>query len=157
MPVTDVRRGRRPARAPAAVVTRASTFATVWAVAVTVVVGVLFAGTTVLTVALWATDSGYTQTNPVLDVAFFALGGILITVGFASQIRARQLAGLQQTLVALLALAAAGLLAGRIEPLVGAVLLLVAAAPVVVLHPARRQLEAADAVSRPLAALGPSR
>ena len=155
MPVTNMRRGRHAERAPTAVPRRPPRFLTAWAVTLTVVVGMVFTGTTALTIALWATDPAYTQTNPVVDVAFFALGGILIAVGFASQIRARRVAGLQQALVALLALAVAGLLAGRIEPFVGALLLLVAAAPIVVLHPARRQLLAAgNGVSRPLAALG---
>jgi peptidoglycan/LPS O-acetylase OafA/YrhL len=155
MPVTDIRRARHAARAATAVVTRPPRFATLWAVAVTAVVGLVFTATTVLTIALWATDPAYTQTSPVVDLAFFALGGILVTVGFASQIPARQVAGLQQALLALLALAVTGLLAGRIEPFIGALLVLVAAAPLVVLHPARRQLLAArDAVSWPLAALG---
>lgn len=154
MPVTDVRPGRHAARAPTDP-TPPRRFLTVWAAALTAVLGLLFTGTTALTIALWSTDPAYTQTNPVVDLAFFALGGILVTVGFASQIRARQIAGLQQAILALLVLAVAGLLAGRIEPFVGALLLLVAAAPVVVLHPARRQLLAAgEAVSGPLAALG---
>ena len=158
MPVTDVSRGRHglhAERAPTAGRTRPSRFATVWAAAVTVVLGLVFAGTTALTLALWATDPAYSQTNPVVDLAFFALGGILITVGFASQIRPRQLAGLQQAVLALVALAVAGLLAGRIEPFIGALLLLVAAAPLVVLHPARQQLLAAgETLSMPLAVLG---
>ena len=158
MPATDVSRGRHglhAERAPTAGRTRPSRFATVWAAALTVVLGLVFAGMTALTLALWVTDPAYTQTNPVVDLAFFALGGILITVGFASQIRARQLAGLQQAILALVALAVAGLVAGRIEPFVGALLLLVAAAPPVVLHPARRRLLAlGETVSRPLAALG---
>ncbi|HEX6255975.1 MAG TPA: hypothetical protein VFZ70_09210 [Euzebyales bacterium] len=153
MPVTDVRRGRLAERAPTEV--PPPRFPTVWAAALTAVLGLLFTGTTALTIALWSTDPAYTQTNPVVDLAFFALGGILITAGFASQIRSRQIAGVQQAILALLALALAGVLAGRIEPFIGALLLLVAAAPVVVLHPARRQLLAAgESVSRPLAALG---
>lgn len=111
-----------------------------WATALTVLLGLLFAGITALTLAMWATDPTYTQTNPVVDLGFFTLGGILVTVGFASQIRARQVAGLQQAILALLALAVAGLLVGRIEPFLGALLLLVAAAPLVVLHPVRRRL-----------------
>ncbi len=154
MPDTDLRPWRH-AGVSTGVLSRVPRFATVWATTLTVLVGLVFTGTTALTIALWSSDPAYPQTNPVVDLAFFALGGILIMVGFASQLRARRVAGLQQAILALLALAVAGLLAGRIEPFVGALLLLVAAAPVVVLHPARRQLLAAgEAVSRPLAALG---
>ena len=92
MPVTDVRRERHAAGAPTDP-TSPRRFVTVWAAAVTVVLGLLSTGTTALTIALWSTDPAYTQTNPVVDLAFFALGGILITVGLASQIRSRQVAG----------------------------------------------------------------
>lgn len=141
MAITDVRRRHR--------------LRTAWAATLTVLVGALFAGTTVLTITVWTNDPAYTQTNPVVDLAFFALGGILITVGFGSQIRSSQTAGLQQAITALLVLAVAGLLARRVEPFVGALLLLMATAPLVVLHPARQRLMAAGrAVSWPLATLG---
>jgi hypothetical protein len=154
MPATEVTGGRRE-RAHTAALPRHDTFLTVWAATVTVLVGLLLTGMTGVIVALWATEPAYTHTNPVVDLGFFALGGILVTVGFASQISARTVAGLQQAILALVALAVAGLLGGRIEPFIGALLLLVAAAPLVVLHPARWQLLAAGAgVSRALAALG---
>lgn len=126
----------------------------VWATVLTALLGVLFAGLTAATLALWATDPAYTETNPVVDLAFFSLGGILVTAGLASQIRAPRIAGLQQAAVALAVLSVAGGLGGRVEPLVGPLVLLAAAALLVVLHPDRRQLLAAGAgVSRPLAAL----
>jgi hypothetical protein len=131
-----------------------TTFVVVWAAALTVLLGLLFTGMTALTIALWATDAAYTLTNPVVDLAFFALGGILVTAGLASQFRGGQVAGLQQAILALLALSAAGGLGARIEPFVGPLLLLVAAAPLVALHPRRRRLLAAgDGVSGPLMAL----
>jgi hypothetical protein len=112
----------------------------VWAATLTGVLGLLFVGLTAVTLALWASDPTYTQTNPVVDLSFFALGGVLITTGFASQIRTPSLAGLQQAVVALLALSVAGWLGGRVEPFIGPLVLLVAAAPLVVLHPDRHRL-----------------
>jgi hypothetical protein len=126
----------------------------VWATVLAGLLGLLFVGTTALTVALWATDPAYTQTNPVVDLAFFALGVVLVTVGIASQARGGHVAGLQQAVIALIALSVAGWLGARIEPLVGPLLLLLAAAPLVLLHPRRRRLLAAgDGVSLPLMAL----
>jgi hypothetical protein len=137
------RPGHRRRTAPAAVAARSwqDRCRTAWATTLTCLLGLLFTGLTAVTVTLWATDPTYTQTNPVVDLSFFAVGGILITVGFASQIgRTPRVAGLQQAILALAALAAAGWLGGRIEPFIGALVLLVAAAPLVVLHPGRRQL-----------------
>lgn len=134
--------------------TRSSGFVTAWATALTVLLGLTFAGTTALTIAMWATDPNYTHTNPVVDLAFLALGGILVTVGVASQVRGGHVAGLQQAVLALLAFSAAGWLGGRIEPFVGPILLLVAVAPLGALHPRHgRLLAAGEGVSRPLLAL----
>lgn len=152
MPATKT----RPRAGPAPTTARAwqRGFRAAWAVALTGLLGVLFTGMTAMTLALWATDPAYTQTNPVVDLTFFALGGILLTGGLASQIRTPTVAGLQQGLVALLALAVAGWLGGRIEPLVGPLVLVAAAAPLVAFLPDRRRLLAAGAgLSRPLAAL----
>lgn len=123
-----------------------------WALALTTLVGVLFTGMTATTIALWATDATYDQTNPVVDLAFFALGGILLTGGLASQVRrAPTIAGLQQAIVALVSLAVAGLLGARIEPAVGPLLILTAVVPLIVLHPDRGELLARGAgTSRPL-------
>jgi len=126
----------------------------VWATTLAVLCGVLFVTVTALTLTLWATDPDYSETGPVVDLAFFALGGLLVTVGIASQIRDARVAGLQQTVMALLALAAAGAAGGRIEPLVGALVLLAAVAPLAVWHPDRRRLLAAGVgPSRPMALL----
>ncbi|HSK90805.1 MAG TPA: hypothetical protein VK875_05795 [Euzebyales bacterium] len=121
---------------------------------VTALLGLLFTGLTATTLALWANDATYSETNPVVDLAFFALGGILVTAGLASQIRVPRVAGLQQAVVALVVLSVAGGLGGRVEPFLGPLVLLAAAAPLVVLHPDRRQLLASGAGgSKPLAVL----
>ena len=131
-----------------------STFLAVWAAVLTLLLGLTFVGTTALTIALWSTDPGYTHTNPVVDLAFFALGGILVTVGIASQVWGGHVAGLQQTVLALIAFSAAGFLGGRIEPFVGPLVLLLAVAPLVALHPRRGKLLAAgEGLSRPLVTL----
>jgi hypothetical protein len=127
-----------------------------WAWTLTVLSGALFASVTVLTLALWATDPGYSETGPVVDLAFFALGGILVTVGIASQaVSGAHVAGLQQTTLAVLTLAGAGLVGGRIEPFVGSVVLLVALTPLAMSHPSRQSLFAVarQGLSRPMAML----
>jgi hypothetical protein len=125
-----------------------------WATTLSVLCGLLFVTVTALTLTLWATDPGYTETGPVVDLAFFTLGGILVTVGIATQVRAPRVAGLQQAVVALLALAGAGAAGGRVEPLVGALLLLAAVSPLAVWHPHRGRLLAAGAgPSRPMTVL----
>jgi hypothetical protein len=53
----------------------------VWAATLTILIGMLFTGLTVLAVALWATDPPYVETNSVVDLASFALGAVLITGG----------------------------------------------------------------------------
>jgi hypothetical protein len=115
-------------------------FRTVWAAALTGLLGLLFTVLTATTVTLWATDASYSHTNPVVDLAFFALGGILVTAGFAVQIRTPSVAGLQQTILALVVLLAAGWLGDRVEPFIGSLVLLAATTPLVVFHPRRRQL-----------------
>ena len=126
----------------------------VWAGTLTGLLGVLFVGLTAVTLLLWAADPTYTQTNPVVDLSFFALGGVLITVGFVSQIRTPSIAGLQQAYLALATLSVTGWLGGRIEPFIGPLVLLVAAAPLVALHPDRRRLlTPGPAASRPLVAM----
>jgi hypothetical protein len=154
MPTTDVRHDQR--RPPADVPARSwrAQFRTVWAATLTGLLGLLFVGLTAVTLALWATDPTYTQSNPVVDLSFLALGGVLLTTGLASQIRTPSIAGLQQAVLALVAWSVAGWLGGRVEPFIGPLVLLVAAAPLVVLHPDRRRLLApGPAASRPLVAL----
>jgi hypothetical protein len=126
-----------------------------WALALATLLGLLFTGMTALTLTLWATGPAYSETNPVVDLAFLALGG-MVTAGLASQVSAAPLAGLQQSVLVLLALAVVGAVAGRVEPVVGAAALLVAVAPLVVSHPGRARLVTLRG-SRPsasLAALG---
>lgn len=154
MPSTQTRRRRQTEPASADARSRPQRVRAVWAAALTGLLGLLFTSLTAGTITLWATDPTYTHTNPVVDLAFFALGAILVTIGFASQIRAPRIAGLQQAMVALAALAAAGWLGGRIEPFLGALVLLVAATPLVAAHPDRRRLLATgEGGSRALAAL----
>jgi hypothetical protein len=125
-----------------------------WAITTTVLLGLLFIGVTLLTVALWATDPADAETGPVVDLAFFALGGVLITGGIASQVRRPRVAGVQQAVLALSTLAAAGLAGGRIEPTVGALGLLAATSPLILWHPDRRRLwTAGGRCSRPLLVL----
>jgi hypothetical protein len=113
----------------------------VWAAVWSMVLAVTFLGVTVLTLALWLTDPGYTETTPVGDLSFFALGAI-IGVGLAAQLRRaeQRIAGLQQAGIGILSLGMAGVIGARIEPAVGAGLLLLVMAVLVVLHPARRDV-----------------
>jgi len=129
---------------------------TAWAAILSGFFGLVFVATTALSIGTWLTDPGYTETNPVVDLGFFALGAVLIGAGFAMQLRAPEgnIAGVQQAVVALLALGVAGLIGGRIEPLTGAVVFLAATAVLVALHPARREfLKPGAGLSGPLAAL----
>lgn len=108
----------------------------IWAAIWFAVLVLLFVPVTLLTVTLWVADPGYTESTPVADLAFFALGAI-IGSGFVSQVRTRPpVAGVQQAVVAAAVLGAAGLVGQRIEPLVGALVILGALAVLVTLHPA---------------------
>ena len=106
------------------------------------VVGLMFVGTTLLTLGVWLADPSASETNPLLDLGFFALGGLLVGSGLASQLVRADLrvAGLQQALIGLAALAVAGLLGERVEPLLGGLVLFVAVVVLGVLHPARAEL-----------------
>ncbi len=72
---------------------------------------------------------------------FFALGAVIVATGFAVQLRCpeRRIAGVQQAAIGLLALGIAGLIGGRVEPLTGSLVSLVATAILVALYPARRR------------------
>lgn len=127
----------------------------VWVAILALLVGITFVGVTILTIGMWLANQN-ADTNPVTDLGFFALGVIVVATGLAVQLRAaeRQIAGVQQAIVGLLALGIAGLIGARVEPLVGSVILLVAAAILVALHPARRALcRVGTSLSVPLAAL----
>ncbi|MCL3861582.1 hypothetical protein [Actinotalea sp. K2] len=111
-----------------------------WAALWTILVVPLFVAVTVLTVRLWVVDPDYTETTPVGDLGFFALGA-MIGAGFASQLRRQPpAAGVGQSLLAATALALCGLLGGRVEPLLGGVVLTAAAVALLLLHPQRRGL-----------------
>ncbi len=128
----------------------------VWVGGLTLLVGMLFVGVTLLTLVTWLATPGYQETNPVVDLGFFALGGVLVGAGLASQLRAPEahVAGFQQAALGLVALAAAGLVGNRIEPFVGGVVFLAATVVAGVLHPARAELLRRGAgLSWPLAGL----
>ena len=127
----------------------------IWAAILSMVFGLLFIGVTALTIGLWLAHQN-ALTTPVSDLSFFALGAIIVGIGFAVQLRApeRKIAGVQQAVLGLLALGVAGLIGNRVEPLVGALLFLVAAAILAALHPARRAcFKLGGGLSAPLAAL----
>lgn len=111
----------------------------VWLTILSLLIGIVFLGVTALTVAMWFADPTYEETNPVVDLGFFALGAVVIGAGLVAQLRApeRRVAGLQQALIGSLALAWAGLLGDRIEPLWGGMILGAATVTAIVLHPAR--------------------
>ncbi|MGR0218739.1 hypothetical protein [Agromyces sp. ZXT2-6] len=99
--------------------------------------GILFISVTALTLIVWVAGPEQAETNPALDLAFFALG-VMVAAGFASQVRGRAPAGATQALVAAASLAAAGALALRIEPTVGGLVLTAAATVLVILRPRPR-------------------
>lgn len=111
-----------------------------WATILSLLFGVTFVGVTFLTIGLWLANDN-PDTNPVTDLGFFALGAVIIATGFVVQLRTpeHKIAGLQQAVIGLLALGVAGLIGGRVEPLTGSLVSLVAAAILVDLHPARRE------------------
>ena len=141
--------------APQTTRSRSGAFAA-WVTTLSVLLCAVFIGVTALTVGMWLTDPSYDETNPVLDLGFFALGAVLIGGGFVSQLRApeRHVAGLQQALIGLLALAVAGLLGDRVEPLLGGLVFAAATVIAAALHPARGELFRRGAgLSAPLFAL----
>ncbi len=127
----------------------------IWAEILSLVFGLLFIGVTALTIGMWLAHQN-AFTTPVSDLSFFALGAIIIGMGFAVQLRVpeRKIAGVQQAVLGILALLVAGLIGNRIEPFVGSLLFLIAAAVLVTLHPARREFfKLRHGLSAPLAAL----
>ncbi len=127
----------------------------IWAVILSLVFGILFIGVTALTVGMWLAHQN-ALTTPVSDLSFFALGAIIVGMGFTVQLRVpeRKIAGVQQAVLGLLALGVAGLIGNRVEPLVGSLIFLLAAAILAVLHPARRAFfQLGEGLSTPLAAL----
>jgi hypothetical protein len=111
----------------------------VWAAVLSLFFGLGLSGLTVVTIGMWLADHGYNDTNPVVDLGFFALGAVLIGSGFVVQVWAPEhaIAGVQQAVIGLVALTVAGWIGDRIEPLIGGVLFLLAVGVMAVLHPAR--------------------
>ncbi len=127
----------------------------IWTAILSLAFGILFIGVTALTIGLWLANQN-ALTTPVSDLSFFALGAIIVGIGFAVQLKSpeRKIAGVQQAVLGLLALGVAGLIGNRIEPLVGSLLFLVAAAILAALHPARGEFfKPGEGLSAPLAAL----
>lgn len=112
-----------------------------WAGLLSSLVLLTFFGVTALTIGTWLAGEN-ADTNPVVDLSFFALGAILIGGGLVTQLSRprRRIAGVQQAAIGLLALGLAGLIGGRVEPLAGSAVLLAAVAVLAVLHPARHLL-----------------
>ncbi|MHB0856530.1 MAG: hypothetical protein ACYC5M_03050 [Anaerolineae bacterium] len=126
-----------------------------WAAILSLLFGIVFIGVTALTIGMWLAGQN-AATTPVGDLSFFALGAVLIGVGLAAQLKApeRHIAGLQQALIGLLALSLGGWVGARVEPLTGGLLLLLAAAILAALHPARRALfRFGNGLNRPMAAM----
>jgi hypothetical protein len=120
------------------------------------VLGFTFLIVTMLTTAIWMTDPGYTETNPVVDLGFFALGFVVIGSGIAVQLRAPagNVAGIQQAVIGSLALSVAGGVGDRVEPLAGGLVILLAAVVLAAIHPARGEFFRRDpGVNPPLVAL----
>ena len=125
----------------------------VWAWLWSGLLGIVFVAVTVLTMSLWVVDPDYTETTPVSDLSFFALGAMM-TAGFASQSKGHPpAAGPIQGLITASALALCGLLGGRSEPLAGGALLTAAAAVLLILHPDPRGLLDRHGTPRPAGAV----
>jgi len=110
-----------------------------WAVLLSVVFGIGFFGLTVLVIGWFGESFGVA--TPVSELSHGALAGVIITVGFLIQLRApeRRIAGLQQSVLGILAFAITALIGGREEPLTQSLIFLLAAAILLTLHPARRE------------------
>jgi hypothetical protein len=145
-----------PAEGPSVAPARPRRAFTLWVTILALLIGTLFVTTLALGLAMWLADPSYEETSPVVDLGFFALGGVIVGSGLVAQLRGpeRHIAGLQQALLGLLALALAGLLGDRVEPLMGGLILLGATAIAAALHPASSALLRRRPVeSVPLAAM----
>lgn len=74
---------------------RTARTARIWALLWAGLLTIVFALVTVLTLVVWAADPAQAETNPVLDLTFFALGA-LMAVGFGSQVPHRTAASVAQ-------------------------------------------------------------
>jgi hypothetical protein len=111
----------------------------VWVGLWTATLGVGFFGITALVIGWFMQDQGVA--NPVTDLGYGALVGLLITGGLLAQLRApeRKIAGLQQAALAGLALLISVPLAADDQNLVPGMVSLAAAGIAVALHPSRRE------------------
>jgi hypothetical protein len=111
----------------------------VWVGVSTTMIGIGFFGLTSLVIAWFGRNQGVA--NPVTDLGYGALIGILITGGLLVQLRApeRKIAGLQQAALAALALLISVSLAGDDQNLVPGLIALATVGIAVALHPARRE------------------
>jgi hypothetical protein len=122
------------------------------AAVMSLLVGLGYVGLTALTIGRWLARENL-FTTPVIDLAFFALGAVIIGGGLSAQLRApeRHVAALQQALIGLATFALCGAVDARIEPFVGGLFLLAVAVLLALLHPARGEVFAVHpAWSRPL-------
>jgi len=105
------------------------------------ILAVLFAGVTALTLSVGAIDPAGAKTPPVADLSFFVLGAS-VAVGCLAQWRnpVGRVAGLQQGLVASALLLGAGAFGLRIEPALGGLVVLAVTGLLAAVHPARGQL-----------------
>jgi hypothetical protein len=110
-----------------------------WVGLATAMIGIGFFGLTSLVIAWFERNQGVA--NPVTDLGYGALIGILITGGLLVQLRApeRKIAGLQQAALAALALLISVPLSGDDQNLVPGLIALATVGIAIALHPARRE------------------
>ncbi len=72
----------------------------IWAAILSLAFGMLFIGVTALTIGMWLVHQN-ALTTPVSDLSFFALGAIIVGMGFTVQLRVpqRKIAGVQQAVL----------------------------------------------------------
>jgi hypothetical protein len=110
-----------------------------WISVSTATIGIGFFGLTSLVIAWFGTNQGVA--NPVTDLGYGALIGIIITGGLLVQLRSphRKIAGLQQAALAALALLLSVPLAEDDQNLVPGLITLATVAIAVALHPGRHE------------------
>jgi hypothetical protein len=110
-----------------------------WVGVSTATIGIGFFGLTSLVIAWFGANQGVA--NPVTELGYGVLIGILITGGLLVQLRApeRRMAGVQQAALASLALVISVPLAGDDQNLLPGLVALATVGIAVVLHPARRE------------------
>jgi len=121
----------------------------VWVCLSTATLGVGFFGVTALVIGWFMQDQGVA--NPVTDLGYGALVGLLITGGLLTQLRApeRKIAGLQQAAIAGVALLISVPLAADAQNLVPGLITLAIVGIAIALHPSRREFLAQGSGSSP--------